>query len=100
MFDHQGTAGEITTVFDTVEQCFAHKREVDKNPTVFHELYFQGNTVTNIEYGCIRYLKNYVEECEVVPMDPVTNKECIPYWNHWATHSRHERGTYYYEKIE
>ena len=100
MFDHQGTKGEITTEFETVEQCFEHKRGVDKNPSVNLELYFEGKTVTNIEYGCVRYLKNYVEECEVLPMDPVKNKECIPYWNHWATHSRSERGTYYFEPIE
>ncbi len=42
----------------------------------------------------LRSLKNYVEECEILPMDYKTKKECIPYWDHWGKHSRGESGTY------
>ena len=91
MFDYQGITSEMNLQFDTEEQCFEHVRKVDEDPTV---LYFEGRNVTNIKYGCIRYLRNFVEECEVLPHDVVNKKECIPYWNHWAKHSRSESGTY------
>ena len=80
MFDYSGTTNEMKLRFDNVDQCFEHKRKVDKDPSV---LYFEGRKVTNIEYGCVRYLKNYVEECEQLPMDYVNKKQCIPYWDHW-----------------
>jgi hypothetical protein len=94
MFNHQGTTSEMSLRFDTVEQCFEHKRKVDKDPTSL-EL---PKIATDIEYGCVRYLKNYVEECEQLPMDYVNKKECIPYWDHWGSHSRSERGTFRIEE--
>ena len=45
-----------------------------------------------------RYLKNYVEECELLPMDYNEKPECAPYWEHWGKHSRGEKGTYKYKE--
>ena len=94
LFDHQGTPSEMSTRFETVEECFDYKRQVDNDRSILH---FEEKNITNLEYGCVRYLKKYVEECEVLPMDHVNKKECIPYWDHWGKHSRGEGGTF---KIE
>jgi len=92
IFDYSnGVQTSMELEFDTVEKCFEHKRLVDRDPSV---LYYQGKNIENLEYGCVRYLKNYVEECEILPMDYVNKKECIPYWDHWGNHSRGERGTF------
>ena len=92
IFDYtNGAQRSIELEFETVEQCFEHKRKVDKDPT---QLYYEGKSIENLEYGCVRYLKNYVEECEILPMDYDTKKACIPYWDHWGNHSRGESGTY------
>ena len=94
-FDYAGVTQKMDMKFDTVEQCFEQVKKVDEDPSV---LYFEGKNINNIEYGCVRYLKNYVEECEQLPMDYENKKECIPYWNHWAKHSRSESGTYTIEE--
>ena len=91
IFDYTGGYSRTEIPMESVEQCFEHKRLVDKDPSV---LYYEGKNIENLEYGCVRYLKNYVEECEVLPMDHVNKKECIPYWNHWGKHSRSESGTF------
>ena len=94
-FDYAGVTRKMDMQFDTVEQCFEQVKKVDEDPSV---LYFEGKNINNIEYGCVRYLKNYVEECEQLPMDYENKKECIPYWNHWAKHSRSESGIYTIEE--
>jgi len=92
IFDYDnGEQRSMQLEFENVEQCFEHKRSVDKDPT---KLYYEGKHIENLEYGCVRYLKNYVEECEILPMDFVNKKECIPYWDHWGSHSRSESGTF------
>jgi len=92
IFDYSnGVQTSMELKFDTVEECFVHKRLVDKDPSV---LYYNGKNIVNLQYGCVRYLKNYVEECEILPMDYENKKECIPYWDHWGKHSRSESGTY------
>ena len=95
LFDYRGVVKEMSIEFDTVEQCFEHKKKVDKDPSV---LFFEKKHISKIEYGCVRYLKKYVEECELLPMDYVNKKECIPYWEHWSNHSRSESGTYQYKE--
>jgi len=95
LFDYQGVVKEMSIEFDTVEQCFEHKKKVDKDPSV---LFYEKKYINNIEYGCVRYLKNYVEECELLPMDYNEKPECAPYWEHWGKHSRGEKGTYKYKE--
>ena len=73
-----------STQFETLEQCLGFEQMVSKNPS----LVTQGKMVESIQFGCLRLLKRYVEECEVVPMDYVNKKECIPYWNHWGGNPR------------
>ena len=80
---------------EKIEQCIEQKRKVDEDPS---HLYYEEKKIKNLEWGCVRYLKNYVEECELLPMDYVNKKECIPYWNHWGKHSRGESGTYTIEE--
>ncbi len=95
IFDYTGGQTRRAEIpMESVEKCFEQKRLVDKDPSV---LYYNGKNIVNLQYGCVRYLKNYVEECEILPMDYVNKKECIPYWDHWSKHSRGESGTY---KIE
>ena len=36
----------------------------------------------------VKRIKRYVEECELLPMDYVNKKQCIPYWEHWAKNRR------------
>ena len=90
-----GATRTMELEMETIEQCFEQKRKVDEDPS---QLYYEGKKIKNLEWGCVRYLKNYVEECELLPMDYVNKKECIPYWNHWGKHSRGESATYTIEE--
>ena len=92
IFDYEnGAQRTMELEMESVEQCFEQKRKVDKDPS---QLYYEGKKIVNLEWGCVRYLKNYVEECELLPMDYVNKPGCIPYWDHWGKHSRSESSTY------
>ena len=51
-------------------------------------LYYEREWIDTLEYGCVKRIKRYVEECELLPMDYVNKKQCIPYWEHWAKNRR------------
>jgi len=51
-------------------------------------LYYERQWIDTLEYGCVKRIKRYVEECELLPMDYVNKKQCIPYWEHWAKNRR------------
>ena len=92
IFEYQsGEVRRMELEMESVEQCFDQKRKVDADPS---QLYYEGKKIVDLQWGCVRYMKKYVEECELLPMDYVNKKECIPYWNHWGRHSRSESGTY------
>ena len=71
--------------YDSLEQCLQQQYEVEKNPSV---LYYERQWIDTLEYGCVKRIKRYVEECELLPMDYVNKKQCIPYWEHWAKNRR------------
>ena len=71
--------------YDSLEQCLQQQYEVEKNPSV---LYYEREWIDTVEYGCVKRIKRYVEECELLPMDYVNKKQCIPYWEHWAKNRR------------
>tara|TARA_Y100000992_G_scaffold79926_1_gene50755 strand:- start:2344 stop:2628 length:285 start_codon:yes stop_codon:yes gene_type:complete len=71
--------------YDSLEQCLQQQYEVEKNPSV---LYYEREWIDTLEYGCVKRIKRYVEECELLPMDYVNKKQCIPYWEHWAKNRR------------
>ena len=71
--------------YDSLEQCLQQQYEVEKNPNV---LYYEREWIDTVEYGCVKRIKRYVEECELLPMDYVNKKQCIPYWEHWAKNRR------------
>ena len=72
------------TEFETTEQCFVFEEMVSKKPS----LVTKGKMVESLQFGCVRYLRRYVEECEILPMDYINKKECIPYWDYYGKNSR------------
>ena len=85
----------VHSLLTNKNKCFDQKRKVDADPS---QLYYEGKKIVDLQWGCVRYMKKYVEECELLPMDYENKKECIPYWNHWGKHSRSESGTYTIEE--
>ena len=71
--------------YDSLEQCLQQQYKVEKDPSV---LYYEREWIDTLEYGCVKRIKRYVEECELLPMDYVNKKQCIPYWEHWAKNRR------------
>jgi hypothetical protein len=71
--------------YNSLEQCLQQQYEVEKDPSV---LYYEREWIDTLEYGCVKRIKRYVEECELLPMDYVNKKQCIPYWEHWAKNRR------------
>ena len=72
------------TEFETIEQCFVFEEMVSKKPS----LVAKGKMVKSLQFGCVKYLRRYVEECEILPMDYINKKECIPYWDYYGKNSR------------
>ena len=72
------------TEFETTEQCFVFEEMVSKKPS----LVTKGKMVESLQFGCVRYLRRYVEECEILPMDFMKKKECITYWDYYGKNSR------------
>ena len=75
---------EDSIEYETMEQCLGFEQMVSKKPS----LVTQGKMVESLQFGCVKYIRRYVEECEVVPMDYVNKKDCIPYWEHYGKNSR------------
>ena len=71
--------------YNSLEQCLEQQYSVENDPSV---LYYNDKPITTIEYGCVKRIRRYVEQCELLPMDYVNKKECIPYWNHWGNNRR------------
>jgi hypothetical protein len=63
--------------YETLEKCLTQQYSVEKDSSLLY-----------IEYGCVKRIRRYVEQCELLPMDYVNKKECIPYWDHWANNRR------------
>ncbi len=71
--------------YDSLEKCLVQQYAVEKDPSL---LYYDDRPITKIEYGCVKRVKRYVEQCEVIPIDYIKHKACIPYWNHWGNNRR------------
>ena len=71
--------------YETLEKCLTQQYAVEKDPSL---LYYDDRDIITIEYGCVKRMRRYVEQCELLPMDYVNKKQCIPYWNHWAKNRR------------
>ena len=75
-------SGDAKTALEL--QCFVFEEMVSKKPS----LVAKGKMVKSLQFGCVKYLRRYVEECEILPMDYINKKECIPYWDYYGKNSR------------